>query len=59
MKEYEETAYKSLETLKTRHKKDYEEESAKIREAVRKKLKFSKEVIELRHKLEQLARQKR
>jgi len=48
-----------LETLKARHKKEYEEQSADVREQTRKKLKFSKEVIDLRHKLEQLAKQKR
>ncbi len=47
MQDYEATAYLSLEKLKERHMKEYEEFQDKIQQDLKKKMKYSKELIEI------------
>lgn len=58
MSEYEATAYKSLEKLKEKHIAEYQEVMTKITEEAQKKVKHSKDLLELRQKQHALARQK-
>lgn len=44
----------SLEKLKERQMKEYEEFKAKHDKEIKKKIKFSKDILELRHKYEKL-----
>ena len=50
MQDYEATAYLSLEKLKEWHMKEYDEFQDKIQQELKKKMKYSKELIELRYK---------
>jgi hypothetical protein len=50
MADYETTAYISLEKLKERHMNEYQEFQEKIRADLRKKMKFSKDLLDLRYK---------
>ncbi|CAI2373520.1 unnamed protein product [Moneuplotes crassus] len=54
MADYEATAFLSLEKLKERQMKEYEEFKAKHDKEVKKKMKFSKDILDLRHKQEKL-----
>lgn len=58
MAEYEATAYKSLEKLKEKHIAEYQEVMSKVTEEAQKKVKHSKDLLELRQKQHTLARQK-
>ena len=58
MAEYEATAYKSLEKLKEKHIAEYQEMMEKITVDAQKKVKHSKELLELRQKQLTLAKQK-
>jgi hypothetical protein len=58
MAEYEATAYKSLEKLKEKHIAEYQEMMEKITIEAQKKVKHSKELLELRQKQHTLAKQK-
>jgi len=59
MSEYEATAYLSLEKLKEKHLKEFQTFQEKIRKELRKKMKFSKDLLELRDKESKLVRLKR
>ncbi|EAS05998.2 EF hand protein (macronuclear) [Tetrahymena thermophila SB210] len=50
MAEYEATAYLSLEKLKEKHLKEIEEYTNEIRQDLFSKIKYSKQLIEMRHK---------
>jgi len=52
--DYEATAYLSLEKLKERQMKEYHEFQEKCRNDIKKQMKFSKDILELRHKYEKL-----
>lgn len=54
MADYEATAYLSLEKLKERHMKEYQEFQDKCDKEFKLKAKFTKDVYELRHKYEKL-----
>lgn len=54
MADYETTAYISLEKLKERHMNEYQEFQEKIRADLRKKMKFSKDLLDLRYKQDKL-----
>ncbi len=54
MADYEATAYLSLEKLKEKHIKEIEELRDKIRKDCKIKLKFSKDLIELRKRVKLL-----
>lgn len=54
MADYEATAYLSLEKLKERQMKEYQEFQEKCGSDIKKKMKFSKDLLELRHKEEKL-----
>lgn len=58
MADYEATAYLSLEKLKERQMKEYQEFQEKWREEIKKKMKLSGEVLELRHVEEKLIKLK-
>ena len=58
MSEYEATAYKSLEKLKEKHIAEYQELMEKVTSDAQKKVKHSKELLELRQKQQVLAKQK-
>lgn len=59
MAEYETTAYLSLEKLKEKHMLEFQQFSEKIRKETKTKMKFSKELLEMRNKQRQLSTQKR
>ena len=59
MSEYEATAYLSLEKLKEKHLLEFQQFQEKIRKELRKKMKFSKDLLELRDKERKLVRMKR
>ena len=59
MSDYEATAYLSLEKLKEKHILEFQQFSEKIQKDLRKKMKFSKDLIELRDKESKLVKMKR
>jgi hypothetical protein len=59
MNEYEATAYLSLEKLKEKHLLEFEKFKEKVRTDLKKKFKFSKDLIELRQKEASLVKLKR
>lgn len=58
MTDYEATAYLSLEKLKEKHILEYQDFRAKVIKEAEKKVKHSKELLEMRKKQQTLARQK-
>ena len=52
--DYEATAYLSLEKLKERQMKEYQKFEEKCKHEVSKQMKFSKDILELRHKQDKL-----
>lgn len=52
--DYEATAYLSLEKLKERQMKEYQEFQDKCKNEIKKQMKFSKDILELRHKQDKL-----
>ncbi|CAI2369820.1 unnamed protein product [Moneuplotes crassus] len=59
MSDYEATAYLSLEKLKEKHILEFQQFSEKVQGELRKKMKFSKDLIELRDKEAKLVKLKR
>ena len=59
MSDYEATAYLSLEKLKEKHLLEFQQFQEKIRDELRKKMKFSKDLLELRHKESLLVKMKK
>jgi len=59
MADYETTAYLSLEKLKEKHVLEFQQFSERVRKETRMKLKFSRELLELRKKQNVLAKQKK
>lgn len=59
MSEYEATAYLSLEKLKEKHLLEFNQFQEKIRADLKKKFKFSKDLLELRNKEAMLVKLKR
>lgn len=59
MSDYEATAYLSLEKLKEKHLLEFQQFSDKITKDLKKKMKFSKDLIELRDKEAKLVKMKR
>ena len=59
MSEYEATAYLSLEKLKEKHLLEFNQFQEKIRNDLKKKFKFSKDLLELRNKEAMLVKLKR
>lgn len=59
MSDYEATAYLSLEKLKEKHLLEFQQFSDNITKEMRKKMKFSKDLIELRDKEAKLVKMKR
>ena len=59
MSDYEATAYLSLEKLKEKHMLEFEQFQDRIRKELRAKMKFSKDLLELRDKEAKLVRAKR
>lgn len=59
MSDYEATAYLSLEKLKEKHLLEFQQFSEKIQKDLKKKMKFSKDLIELRDKEAKLVKMKR
>jgi len=58
MSEYEATAYLSLEKLKEKHLLEFQQFQEKIRTDLRKKMKFSRDLLELRDKEAKLVKLK-
>ena len=58
MSDYEATAYLSLEKLKEKHMIEFQEFQENVRKELQKKMKFSKELIEMRSKEEKLVKLK-
>lgn len=58
MGEYEATAYLSLEKLKEKHLLEFQQFQEKIRVELKKKFKFSKDLLELRNKESMLVKLK-
>lgn len=59
MSDYEATAYLSLEKLKEKHMVEFQKFQIKIRDDLKKKMKFSKDLLELRDREAKLVRMKR
>lgn len=59
MSDYEATAYLSLEKLKEKHMMEFQQYQVKIRDELRRKMKFSKDLLELRDREAKLVRMKR
>jgi len=59
MSDYEATAYLSLEKLKEKHMLEFQSFQEKIRKELRQKMKFSKDLLELRDREAKLVRMKR
>ena len=59
MSDYEATAYLSLEKLKEKHMLEFQQFQEKIRKELRQKMKFSKDLLELRDREAKLVRMKR
>ena len=59
MAEYEATAYLSLEKLKEKHLLEFQQFQESIRAELKKKFKFSKDLLELRNKESMLVKLKR
>jgi len=59
MSDYEATAYLSLEKLKEKHMLEFQQFQDKIRRELRSRMKFSKDLLELRDKEAKLVRMKR
>lgn len=59
MSDYEATAYLSLEKLKEKHMLEFQSFQEKIRKELRSKMKFSKDLLELRDREAKLVRLKR
>ena len=59
MSDYEATAYLSLEKLKEKHMLEFEQFQEKIRRELKQKMKFSKDLLELRDREAKLVRLKR
>lgn len=59
MSDYEATAYLSLEKLKEKHMLEFQQFQDKIRRELRARMKFSKDLLELRDKENKLVRMKR
>lgn len=59
MSDYEATAYLSLEKLKEKHMLEFQQFQDKIRKELRARMKFSKDLLELRDKEAKLVRMKR
>ena len=59
MSDYEATAYLSLEKLKEKHMIEFQNYQEKIRTELKKKMKFSKDLLELRDREAKLVRMKR
>ena len=59
MSDYEATAYLSLEKLKEKHMLEFEQFQDRTRKELRAKMKFSKDLLELRDKEAKLVRAKR
>ena len=59
MSEYEATAYLSLEKLKEKHMLEFQQFQEKIRRELKQKMKFSKDLLELRDREAKLVRLKR
>ncbi|CDW89445.1 ca2+-binding protein (ef-hand superfamily) [Stylonychia lemnae] len=59
MSDYEATAYLSLEKLKEKHMLEFQQFQEKIRKELRAKMKFSKDLLELRDKEAKLVKMKR
>ena len=59
MSDYEATAYLSLEKLKEKHMLEFQQFQNKIRQDLRSKMKFSKDLLELRDREAKLVRMKR
>lgn len=58
MSDYEATAYLSLEKLKEKHMIEFQEFQENVRKELQKKMKFSKELIEMRSKEDKLVKLK-
>lgn len=59
MSDYEATAYLSLEKLKEKHMLEFQQFQERIRKELKTKMKFSKDLLELRDKESKLVRMKR
>ena len=59
MSDYEATAYLSLEKLKEKHMLEFQQFQEKIRRELKQKMKFSKDLLELRDREAKLVRLKR
>ena len=59
MSDYEATAYLSLEKLKEKHMLEFQQFQEKIRRELKLKMKFSKDLLELRDREAKLVRLKR
>lgn len=59
MSDYEATAYLSLEKLKEKHMLEFQQFQDKIRKELKQKMKFSKDLLELRDREAKLVRMKR
>lgn len=59
MSDYEATAYLSLEKLKEKHMMEFQAYQVKIRDELRRKMKFSRDLLELRDREAKLVRMKR
>ena len=59
MSDYEATAYLSLEKLKEKHMLEFQQFQDKIRKELRQKMKFSKDLLDLRDREAKLVRMKR
>jgi len=59
MSDYEATAYLSLEKLKEKHMLEFQQFQDKIRKELRRKWKWSKDLLELRDREDKLVKMKR
>lgn len=59
MSDYEATAYLSLEKLKEKHMSEFQQFQDKIRHELRARMKFSRDLLELRDKESKLVKVKR
>ena len=59
MSDYEATAYLSLEKLKEKHMLEFQQFQEKIRQEMGQKMKFSKDLLDLRDREAKLVRMKR
>ena len=59
MEDYEATAYLSLEKLKERHMQEYQEYQEKIKHQLKSQMKFSKDLLDLRYKIDKLIKQQK